>query len=168
MAGGPIYPSSAFYGDSTGRLFPAVYAPVAGSPNDAAREQCHGVVGSFSSGGNALLHLRFHMPPTIPTGTLKLRSLHLCNATSGAAAIIVEDGTCPVGSKPGSVTLTAETLYTVSWATGEADKYKEVKTTLTATPAANDILVVAIKYTTSTLQWTLASQLNSIFSVIWE
>jgi len=164
MAGGPIMPSSVYYNDSSGRIYPLCYSPGT-STNDAPREWGHGVVGSL--GGDSILSLRFPVPPgSVPTGTLKLRGLFLANATTGTINYTVEDGSCGAGVIPATVTLTSETQSSLSWGTGDADKYKEVKTTLTTSPAANDMLIVAVKFQTS--GWTLAVQMCAIFSIIWE
>lgn len=79
MAGGAIYPSSDDLG-SSGDLFPNVYQ--GGGGNAAPNERGYGVSASLAS--DRTLGLRFPMPPTIPSGTLKLRALFLANATSGA------------------------------------------------------------------------------------
>ncbi len=121
---------------------------------------------------DAVTELRFHVPPALPTGTLKLRILALANATSGAAKLTVSDGVAtPAASpaacgNPSAVTLTAESQTTITWTTSENDRYKESKVTLTAAPVASDVLVVAVKFQTTS--WTLAVVSTYIFTIIWE
>jgi len=161
MAGGPIYPSSVYPGPS-GNLFPNFYA---GSGSNAASHD-EGVGVAASLGLDSTLELRFPIPPTVPTGTLKLRILALANATSGAAKLTVSDKNVAAGASPSGATLTAETQTTITWAAGNNDQYMEAKVPLTSTPAGNDQLVVAVKFQTS--GWTLAVVGTLIFSLIWE
>lgn len=162
MAGGPILPNSLFPGDTTGRLFPSFYGGAGG--NAAARDEGMGVMASLSA--NATWELRFLMPPTIPSGTLKLRLLALANAGAGDAKVTVSDAAVAAGASPSAATLTAETQATVTWASGDNDKYKEAKISLSATPAGNDILVVALTFNNT--GWTLAQVSTWIASIIWE
>lgn len=125
-----------------------------------------------SLSADATVSLRFHVPPVLPSGTLKLRILALANATSGAAKLTVSDGVATPASAPASsgnpsaVTLTSESQTTITWTTSENDRYKEAKVTLTAAPVANDVLVVAVKFQTTS--WTLAVISTYIISLIWE
>lgn len=162
MAGGPISPSSAYPADTAGRLFPNFYA--GGGGNAAPHDEGLGVKASLDA--DATWELRFPMPPTIPTGMLKLRGLHLANATSGTAKYTVNDANVAAGASPSAAALTSETQSSVTWAAGSNDKYQEIKTTLTATPAGNDTLVVAVTYNTT--GWTLAAVLTSVFTILWE
>lgn len=162
MAGGPILPNSLYPGDTTGRLFPSFYGGAGG--NAAARDEGMGVMASLSA--NATWELRFLMPPTIPSGTLKLRLLALANAATGDAKVTVSDAAVAAGASPSAATLTAETQATVTWGASDNDKYKEAKITLSATPAGNDILVVAVTFNNT--GWTLAQVSTWIASIIWE
>ena len=168
MASGPIGPSSMYLNDNAGLLFQNFYNG-AGS-NAAPTEEGVGVLASLSS--DVVLELRFAMPPVIPAGTLKLRALALANATTGAAKFTVSDGACTPAASPGasgnpsSITLTSESQTTITWAASENDRYKQAKVPLSATPAANDILVVAVKFQTT--GWTLAQNSTWIFTLIWE
>lgn len=168
MAGGPIYPSSMYPADTAGRLFPNFYAGAGG--NAAAHDEGMGVKASLDA--DATWELRFPIPPTLPTGTLKLRLLALANATSGVAKVTVKDGvatpaTSPAAAgSPSAASLTSETQTTITWAASENDRYKEAKITLTASPIGNDILVVALTFNTTS--WTLAQVSTWIASIIWE
>jgi hypothetical protein len=162
MAGGPIYPSSPYPADASGRLFAGFYA--GGGGNLAPHDQGLGVKASLDA--DAVWELRFPMPPTIPSGTFKLRLLALANATSGSAKLTVSDGHCAAGSSPSAASLTAESQATVTWSTGNNDQYMETKIALSATPNGNDMLVAAIKFQTS--GWTLAAVSYWLVSIIWE
>jgi hypothetical protein len=157
-----IRPSSAYISDTAGRLFPNFYA--GGGGNAAPRDAGFGVMASLSA--DATLELRFPIPPNIPAGTLKLRLLGLANASTGNAKLTVKDATVAAGASPSAASLTSETQTTVSWGAGDADKYKEAKITLTASPAANDMLVVGITFNTTS--WTLAAASTWIPTLIWE
>ena len=162
MSGGPIYHLPPYTSDVSGSLFPYFY--VGGGGNAAPTDYGLGVVQSL--GQDATWQLRFPMPPLIPSGTLKLRILALANAATGAAKFTVKDATVAAGSSPSAASLTSETQSTVTWSTGDNDKYKETKVTLSASPSANDTLVVALTFNTS--GWTLAISSLWIATVIWE
>lgn len=169
MAGGPIYPSSCFPADSSGRLFPSFYNGSGG--NAAPHDEGLGVCGSFGStgSGDATWELRFPMPPgTLPSGTAKLRVLSLANATSGVLKFTIKDGRCPAGSSPSAATLTSETQSAPSWGAGNADEYIETKVALTglSSLAANDIVVVALTFNQTGT--TLAAVSTHLVSFIWE
>lgn len=162
MAGGPIYPSSAYPADTSGRLFPWFYA--GGGGNTSPHDEGLGVKASLDA--DAIWELRFGMPPTIPSGTLKLRVLSLANATSGVLKFTVSDKNVAAAASPSAATLNNETQSSVTWGASDNDKYKETKITLTSTPAGNDMLVVALKFQTTGT--TLAVLSAHIVSVIWE
>lgn len=164
MAGGPIYPSSAYPADTVGRLFPNFYA--GGGGNAAPHDEGLGVMASLSA--DATWELRFPVPPIIPTGTVKLRVLSLANATSGVLKFTVKDGRCPAGSSPSGATLTSETQSSLTWSTGNNDEYMETKLALTGlgSLAGNDVVVVAITFNTTGT--TLAAVSTHLVSLIWE
>ncbi len=162
MAGGPIAPNSIYLGGASGNLFPNVYAGAGG--NAAAHEEGIGVIASL--GSDAVAELRFPMPSSIPTGALKLMVRMLANATTGVAKFTVSDSSCGTGTSPSGLTLTGETQSSATWAAGDNDKYKDVKVPLTTTPAANDSLVVALTFNTTS--WTLAQTLTCLVWALWE
>lgn len=162
MAGGPIGPSSVYLGGASGNLFPNFYAGAGG--NASAHDEGIGVVASL--GANAVAELRFPMPPSIPTGTLKLMVRCLANATTGTAKFTVSDNNCGDSTSPSGLTLTDESQSTVTWSTGDNDKYKDTKVTLSTTPAANSSLVVALTFNNT--GWTLAQVLTALVWVLWE
>jgi hypothetical protein len=160
MAGGPITPLPPYLGGASGLLSPGFYVGAGGnaSPTDV------GIQVVANLGSNATAQLRFPMPPSIPTGTLKLRNLMLANATTGTVKYTVQDANVAAGADPSSATLTSETQSSAT--ISAADTYTEVKTALSATPNGNDMLVVAVTFDTS--GWTLAQILTCIFTIIWE
>jgi hypothetical protein len=162
MAGGPIFPHSVYLGGAAGNLFPNFYA--GGGGNAAPHDEGIGVAASLAA--DATAELRFAIPPTVPTGALKLRMLALANATSGVAKVTVADQHIAAGTSPSAAALTSETQQTLTWGTGQNDKYQEVKLALSATPAGNDVLVVAVTFNTT--GFTLAAVSTWIFSLIFE
>ena len=164
MAGGPIYPSSAFPNDSAGRLFPNFYA--GGGGNASPHDEGLGVKASLDA--DATWELRFPMPPTLPTGTIKLRVLSLANATSGVLKFTVKDGRVAAGGIPSGATLTSETQSTVTWAAGNNDEYMETKVALTGVGslAGNDMVIVALTFNTTGT--TLAAVSTHLVSILWE
>lgn len=160
MAGGPIFPNSA-YPATAGRVFPNFHV---GAGANSKHDEGLGVEASV--GADSTWRLRFQFPPTIPTGTAKLRLLALANATAGAAKVNVKSAVVAAGSDPSSAALTAEGVQTVTWAAGDADDYKELKVTLTVTPVASSMLVMDLVFETS--GYTLAQVSTWIASLIWE
>jgi hypothetical protein len=161
MAGGPILPHSAVP-VTAARVFPNIHV---GAGSNSKHDEGLGVEASV--GADAIWRLRFLMPPTLPTGTGKLRLLCLANATSGAAKINPKWASVAVEEDPSSATLQAETTQTVTWGAGDNDQYKELKVTLDAdTLVANEVVVMDLTFETSS--WTLAQILTVIPSVIWE
>lgn len=161
MSGGPLLPSSIYYGAASGNVSPTYYTP-ATNTNNAGYMEGSGVVASL--GSDAAVTLQFNLPESIPTGTMKLRMLAWANATSGAAKVTVSDAQTAPGSNIGATTLTAESQATVTWTV--ADVIQENKVTLSTTPAANDILTCLVTFNTS--GWTLAAQSVWQFSLVWE
>lgn len=161
MPGGPIFPHSAFAVTSS-RVFPNVHV---GAGANSKHDEGLGVEASLGADGT--WRCRFQMPPTLPTGTCKLRLLALANATSGAAKVNPKWVSVAVGEDPSSATLVAETVQTLTWAAAENDKYKELKIVLDAdVPVASEEIVMDIVFETS--GWTLAQVSTWIASVIWE
>ena len=160
MAGGPIAPSSVYLGGAAGNLFPNFYT-CATNTNGAGVDEGIGVVASLGADATAIL--RYPMPESIPTGTLKLRLLAQANATSGVAKVTVKDINTAAGASPAAGTLNSETQVSQTWAT--ADIYVENLVTLTSTPSANDILVVTITFNTS--GWTLAAVSTWQAYIVW-
>lgn len=125
-------------------------------------EEGLGVAASIAA--DSTWRLRFHIPPTVPSGTAKLRLLALANATSGSAKVTVNDAVVAVGSSPSAASLTAESQATLTWTT--VDVYLESKVTLTPTMVGNSVLVVDLVFNTT--GWTLAQVSTWIPTLIWE
>ena len=159
MAGGAIFPYSA-YPATAGSVFPYFYS--GGGGNASPVDEGLGVAASISS--DATWELRFMLPPTIPSGTMKLRLLGMANATSGVAKITISDAVVAAGSSPSAASLTAETQVSLTWTA--ADVYVESKTALTPTAVGNSVLVVALVFNHTS--WTLAQISTWVVSLIWE
>ena len=160
MAGGPIFPRSAY--PTTSNAFPYIYT---GAGSNSKHEEVLAVAASLAA--DTIWRLRFQMPPSLPTGTGKLRLLLLANATSGNAKINPKWVSVAVEEDPSSATPVAETVQTVTWGAGDNDQYKELKVTLDAdTLVASEEVVMDLTFETSS--WTLAQILGVIPSIIWE
>ena len=161
MSGGPIFPNSA-YPVTAGNVFPNFHVGAgANSKHD------EGMCVAASIAADSTWRLRFQMPPTLPSGTGKLRLLALANATSGAAKVNPKWVSVAVEENPSSATPVAETVQTVTWAAGDNDQYKELKVTLDAdTLVAGEIVVMDLVFETAS--WTLASVSTWVASIIWE
>jgi len=161
MPGGPIFPNSA-YPVTAGRVFPNFHV---GAGANSKHEEGMGVEASV--GADSVWRLRFQMPPTLPSGTGKLRLLALANATSGNAKVNPKWVSVAAEENPSSATPVAETVQTVTWGAGDNDQYKELKVTLDAdTLVAGEIVVMDLVFETAS--WTLAAVSTWIASIIWE
>jgi hypothetical protein len=142
-------PASTYTTDTSGNLFPYVYAGSGG--NASAYDAGWGVVASL--GADVVLQMRFQLPPNIPAGTLKLVSYALANYTgSNEAQYTVSDAVVGSGASPSAATLTGDTQVTLnSWT---ADQYIISKTTLSGVPTADGVSVVAVTFNHT--NWTLA------------
>jgi len=161
MAGGPLFPNSA-YPVTSSRVFPNIHV---GAGSNSKHDEGLGVEASV--GADATWRLRFHMPPTLPSGTGKLRLLALANATSGVAKVNPKWASVAVEEDPSSATLNAEGTSTVTWGASDNDQYKELKVTLDAdTLVASEVVVMDLVFETSS--WTLAQVSTWIPTIIWE
>lgn len=164
MAAGPIHPSSIYLGAASGNLYPFFYSPTTNT-NSAGYIEGIGVVASLGSDSTATL--QFNMPETIPSGTLKLRTLAWSTSTAGTqvAKFTVSDASTSPNSNIGATGLTTETQQTITFAT--ADVINENKLTLTATaPTSNQILTCKVVFNTT--GWTLATASVFQFTLVWE
>lgn len=161
MAGGPLFPNSA-YPATAGRVFQNFHV---GAGSNSKHDEGLGVEASV--GADSIWRLRFQMPPTLPTGTGKLRLLALANATSGNARVNPKWASVAPEEDPSSATLQAEGATTLSWSTGDNDQYKELKVTLDGdTLVAGEMVVMDLTFETAS--WTLAQVSTWIASIIWE
>jgi hypothetical protein len=126
-----------------------------------------GVIASLTTAAAAQAVLQFNLPEVIPTGTLKLRTLAMAAATSGAATWAVHDAVTAAGVAIGASSFTTETTQTITWAAGNTDQLLENKQTLTSTAIANSIFTCVIVYAPAA-NFTLAQQSIWQFSLVWE
>jgi len=160
MAGGPAnWQSVAF--DTTGRVFEMDYE---GGTN--ARRQ-HGIGVEDSLGANAIAYLTFEAPQVLPSGTAKLRLELKADAVTGNAKINPKWFSYAPTENFDTMTLNAEGVNTVTWATGDNDDFKELKVTLDAdTIVAGEKIFIALTFETAS--WTLAVRMLCLASIIWE
>jgi len=175
MAGGPILPSSIYVGGASGNLTVNFYigTTATGTGAVASYSAFEGVQCVASLGADALAVLQYNIPPTgaVPTGTLKLRLLAMANASTGIAKLDIIDAVTSAGTAIGASNFTTEAgspTISQNWATAPAgvDIVVENKVTLTATPAAGQILTVILAFRTAS--WTLAQTSVWQASLIWE
>lgn len=162
MAGGPLFPTSAIP-DSSGEVFPNVHV---GATN-GRRVEGLGVADGTTLTANRTWYLQFQMPPSLPSGTGKLRLLALANATSGAAKVNPTWASAAVEETYDTISLTAEGTQTVTWSTGDADQFKEAKVDLDAdTLVAGEIVVMSLIFEDT--DFTLAVNSTWVPSIVWE
>jgi hypothetical protein len=162
MSGGPLLPSSVYFGGASGNAYPAFYTSAAGTTVANSTLEGVGVVASL--GAEAPVVMQFNLPESIPTGTLKCRVLGLANAATGTAKLTLTDGATPAGLNIANATFTAETQISQGWAT--ADILVENKVTLSTVATANYIMTVLATYNHTS--WTLAAASVWQFSLVWE
>jgi hypothetical protein len=170
MAGGPLLPSSIYVGGASGNLSPQFYIGTTASGSGAAAgySAMEGIaaIASLTSAAAAQAVLQFNLPEVIPTGTLKLRTLAMANATSGAATWATHDGQTAPGAAIGASAFTTEATQTLTWTV--VDVLLENKQTLTISPGtANNIATCVIVFAPSA-NFTLAQQSVWQFSLVWE
>lgn len=161
MSEGLIFPSSAVP-VTAGKVFPNIH--IGGGAN-SKHEEGLGVMASVDA--DATWRLRFQMPPTLPSGTAKLRLLALANSATNVAKVNPKWVSVAVEEDASSATPVAETTQTVTWASGDEDVYKELKVDLDAdTIVVDEIVVMDLVFETAS--WTLAVVSTWIASIIWE
>ena len=163
MAGGPVFPNS-MVAVTAGVVFPNVHI---GAGANSKHDEGLGVAAATLT-SDGIWRLRFAMPPTsLPTGTGKLRLLALANATSGSAKVNPKWASVAAGASPSGATLSAEGTNTLTWASGDNDKYKELKITLAAaTLTVSQIVVMDLTFETSGFDLAAVSTWRP--SIIWE
>jgi hypothetical protein len=161
MAGGPIFPHSAFPA-TAGRVFPNFHI---GAGSNSKHDEGLGVEASV--GADSTWRLRFQMPPTLPSGTGKVMLRAQANATSGNAKVNPKWVSVANGEDPSSATLNAEGVQTITWSAGDADDYKETKVDLNAdTLVGGEVVVMDLVFETSS--WTLAQVSTWQVFILWE
>jgi hypothetical protein len=163
MAGGPIFPSSA-YPVNSGLVFQRIHA---GAGSNSKQDVGLGVCDATTLNADATWRLRFFMPPSLPTGTCTLWIMSLANATTGALKVNPKWASVAASEDPSSATLNAEGTSTITWSSGEDDVYKQTKITLDAdTVVAGEVIVMDLVFEDSGT--TLAVASTHIACVIWE
>ena len=161
----PTFPISCFPVSSN--AFANVHV---GAGANAKQLQGLGVAASIAA--DTIWRLQWELPMTLPPGVLKLRLIGVANAPSASkdAKIKVKWASVAVGSDYSSASLADEhptTPDTMTWATTDGDKYKELKVTLdAATAAAGNFLVMDLTFLTAS--WTLDKVSTWLPSLIWE
>lgn len=161
MAGGGISPVSQVP-VTADVVFPNIH--IGGGANSKEDEGL-GVEASVSPSG--IWRLRFKIPEVLPSGDEKLQLFALANATSGVAKVNAKWAMVAPESSPSGATLNTETLGTVTWASGDADVYKELKIDLDAVAVTvSDMLIMDLTFETT--DWTLAQISTWYPFLIWE
>lgn len=150
-----LYPVSAIPVTS-GKVFPSVHV---GAGSNSKHD--YGLCFIASLSADAIWRLRFIVPPALPSGTCTFRAWGLANATSGSAKLNPKWVSVADAEDPSSATLQAEGTQTLTWSSGDNDKYKQLSVTLDAdTPVANEMIVMDLVGETSS--WTLAQNLTLV------
>jgi len=158
MASGLIFPFSAVP-DTSGETFPSVHSA------NSRYEEGLGLAASISV--DRVWHVRFALPPKLPSGTGKLVIVSLASAVSGTVVVEPQWASVnPNGENAFIAALNLEGNTTITWLAGDADTYKETKIILDAdTLLAGEIVVMSLKFAaTSTLAVTSTHQAM----IIWE
>jgi hypothetical protein len=154
VAGGPLFPRSA-YPVTSSRVFPNFHA--------ATNAHTEGLGFEASLGADSIWRLWFQMPPTLPTGTMKLL-LRVIASGAGNVKLNPKWKSFAAAETVSSPTLNAEGVVTITTVT---DQYIENKVTLDAdTPVAGEEVILDL--TGETSGWTLAQTATVLASVIWE
>ena len=157
MAGGPVKPDSAF---PEGDAFRRVHV---GGGAQAEYDVGMGVGASLAA--DATWHLRFEMPPSLPTGTGKLRLRAISGTGSGNARVNPKWASVALSEDPSGTTMNAEGAQTITFV--GVDDYLETKIDLDAdTLTASEIVVMELVFETAS--WTHAAISTWQASIIWE
>ena len=143
MAGGPLFPHSAYPVDA-GMVFPSFHV---GAGANSKQDEGLGVADATTITADCTWRLRFKFPPTLPSGTCKLNIDSLANATSGDLKVNPKWASVAAEESPSGATLNAEGTSTITWGAGDADQYKATSITLDAdTPVAGETAVVDLVF----------------------
>jgi hypothetical protein len=162
MAGGPIFPHSA-YPATANNLFPTIYS---GGGANSKQEEGLGVAASIAA--DSTWRLRFQIPPVLPTGTAKLLLRALANATTGNARVTPALAKVAGGSSPSAATLTNEAQQTITWTAADVYKDTEVVLTNTVIGAGDEGKALVCDLVFNSASWTLAQVSCWQVSLIWE
>jgi hypothetical protein len=158
---GPIYPTSIYPVDTTGRLFPQ-FAPIV-----TVLGKVRGMAVKASLDADAIWRLSFQLPPFFPTGTMKLVLRGNAPATSGVAKVTPSWAKVGDGVDISGVSLSAETQQSYTWSVSNSNLTNKV--TLTSPPSAGDEnKMILMDLTFNTTSWTLAQISVWTAFLIWE
>lgn len=161
MAGGPIFPRSAY--PTTSAAFPWVYV---GAGANSKHEEVLGVANATTLAADTIWRLRFQMPPALPTGTGKLL-LRGITAGTGDVKVNAKWASVAAAESPSGATLNAEGTTTITFAAGDVNEYVNTKITLDAdTLVASEEVVMDLTFEDS--GFTLNDVSGWIPSIIWE
>lgn len=161
MSGGPLFPFSAIP-VTTDRVFDNVHI---GAGSNSKHTQGFGVEASV--GADSTWRLRFQLPKTLPSGTLKLNGFALANATTGNAKWNPKWASVASEEAMDVATLNAEGTQTLSWGAGDNDQNKAISITLDAdTPVAGETIVM--DFVLETASYTLAQVSTWVLWLEWE
>lgn len=148
-----------------GKVFRNVHV---GAGANSKEEEGLGVTDATTLVADVTWRLRFDLPPTLPSGTAKLKIRALANATSGVLRLNPKWASVADEEDPSAATLNAEGNTDITWGAGDNDQYKGVKITLDAdTLVGGEVcvmdLVIVDTGTTIAVVTTLAT-----VEIIWE
>lgn len=133
--------------------------------HEATNAHREGLGVEASVGADSIWRLWFQMPPTLPTGTCKLKLRAIADATSGAAKVNPKWKSFGLSETVASPTLNAEGTSTLTWTA--AHQIIEVEINLDAdTPVADEEVLMDLTFETAS--WTLAAVSTWTASIIWE
>src|ERR1043165_2721198 len=152
MTTAPFGPAAPPFPVDAGRVFPMLYT---GAGATWKQSQGLGVMASVNV--DSTWRMGFLMPTVLPSGTLALRLWARANAVSGTAKVNVKWAMCASGVNPSTLTLNSEGTRDLTWAAGDADKFKLLTIVLDVVPAqAGQMLLLDLIFETNS--WTLAAQ----------
>jgi hypothetical protein len=158
---GPLFPTSIYPVDTTGRLFPQ-FAPIV-----TVFGKVRGMAVKASLDADAIWRISFQLPPFIPAGTCKLVLRGNAPATSGVAKVTPSWAKVGDGVDISGVSLSAETQQSYTWSVSNSNLTNKV--TLTSPPAAGDEnKMILMDLTFNTTSWTLAQISVWTAFLIWE
>ena len=135
MAGGPFWPHSAF--PAQDEAFPNFH-----NGDGAFSDHDEGLGIAADQTADAIWELRWLMPPTLPSGTAKLRIISLADAITGDLQVNPKWVSVAMGADPSSTSLNAEGTTEIAWNTDDDDTYIETKITLDADTIVADEMIV--------------------------
>lgn len=158
MAGGPLLPFSRY--PATDAAYPTLFSTGSGLV-------AMGVANATTVVADVVWRLQFALPPSMPTGTLKLRLLSSATATTGDLRVNPKWASVAMTEPVAPAALNAEGATTVTWGASDSDDWKETKFTLDAdTAVAGEVLFMDLTFEDTSM--TLAVESYHVAMLIWE